>query len=737
LKVISRHPDVFSAAAAGGLAVLGVTVAQELWRINSAIPLGYISDGQLFLSMTKATLEHGWYLNPPELGFPLGSEWHDYPVATGDTLHLLLLHALSPLSSNYITVLHVFYVLGYALTAISAFAVLRLLQISRGPAIVCGTLFALLPYHFALNEAHPFVTAYWVVPIASFLVLALLLDRPLLRRREDASGLLAYASGTTFATLAACIVIGSAGSNYYSVFAAGLVLLAGLIAGIRFDWRRSFATAGVVFVAIVAVIGLNSLPNLIYEAEHGANGQVANRLPEESEYYSLSLFGMLAPSSGHRIAAFDEIRSDYATTSPTPVAAAATGVGLVAALGLLWLFAFALASLLKPSSWAHRWRLHGAAAAAALMAFLIATTGGLSLLFAHLVTPQVRTWHRMHIFIAFFALLAVAALLDLAIRRLRSARHGRVATWALLVGVLVVGFLDQTNPSYVPAYDEMRQEFASDAAFFDSIEDELGPDAAVFQLPYVPFPEWWPTSGMQPFDNFRGYLHTDNVRWSFGATTARPEDWQPGVVDERVEQVLPRLIAVGFDGLVVDRRGYPDEGEAVEAAIRQAVGEQPRVAPDARFAFFDLRAYGEELGLTRAESEQLRSDTLSPLLTEAGAGLARYVPPNGNYSPNFRLAGTTAQLGLVNSSERGRDAMLELWLAPDAQAAVDVALPTGASSDVRPGHVLRERISLPPGTTMIELNSAGGAGPGRIGARLYGFDLHAVDRSSGGVAVQP
>jgi phosphoglycerol transferase len=723
--------------ATGALAVLGVTIAQELWRLDPAVPLGYISDGQLFLSMTKATLENGWYLNPPELGFPLGSEWHDYPVATGDTLHLLLLHALSPLSSNFITVLHVFYVLGYALTAISAFAVLRLLEISRGPAIVCATLFALLPYHFALSEAHPFVTAYWVVPIACFLVLALLLDRPLFGRREGSRGALAYASGTTFATIAACVLIGSAGSNYYSVFAAGLVLLAGLVAAIRFDWRRSLATAAVVSVAIVAVIGLNSLPNLIYEAEHGANGQVANRLPEESEHYSLSLFGLLAPSSGHRIEAFDELRSDYAATSPTPVAAAATGVGLVAALGLLWLFGFALASLVKSSSWGERWRLHGAAAAAALMAFLIATTGGVSLLFAHLVTPQVRTWHRMHIFIAFFALLAIAALLDLAIRRLRTARHGRLAGATLLSVVLVVGFLDQANPSYVPAYDDMREEFESDAAFFASVEEELGPDAAVFQLPYAPFPEWWPTSGMQPFDNFRGYLHTDDLRWSFGASTGRPEDWQPGAIDERVGQVLPRLSALDFDGLLVDRRGYPDDGRQVEAAIREEAGEQPLDSPDGRFAFFDLRGYGENLGLTAGEADELRSETLSPLVTQAGFGLVRYVPPNGNYSPNFEMHGTTAQLVLVNPSEGDREAMLELWLDPEAPAGLDVAVPAGASAQVRPGRTLRAPISLSPGTTIVELASTGDSAPGRIGVRIYDSRLPAVEQPSGAVAVQP
>ena len=481
LKVTSRHPDLLAAAAAAALSVTGAIVAQELWRITPTVPLAYIADGQLFLGIIKATVEHGWYLSNPDLGAPLGSDWYDYPVASGDTLQLLLIRALSVFSGNYVVVLHLFYVLGYALTAISAFAVLRLLGISRGPAVVCATLYSLLPFHLALNEAHPFHTAYWVVPIACFLVLAVLLDRPLFARRDGSHGRLAgFASRTTLATLGACVLIGSAGANYYSVFAAGLVVIAGLVAAILYDWRRSVATAGVVAAAILAVVALNGLPSLIYEAENGANGQVANRLPQESEQYSLTLFSLLAPSPGHRIGPLDELRRDYVESSPTPVAASAPGIGMVAAIGFIWLVGFALASILRPAQWRQRWRLHGAAATATLISFLIATTGGFSLLFAHLVSPQLRVWQRFSFFIAFFALLAVASLLDMAIRRLRSGTHGSVAVGALLVVILTLGFLDQTNPSYVPAYDDIRAEFGSDETFVTSIEQELEPNQPCF-----------------------------------------------------------------------------------------------------------------------------------------------------------------------------------------------------------------------------------------------------------------
>jgi phosphoglycerol transferase len=517
------------------------------------------------------------------------------------------------------------------------------------------------------------------------------------------------------------------------------VLIAGVIAAIRFEWRTSLATAAVVAGTILAVIALNASPNLIYEAQNGAS-EVADRAPEESEQYSLTLFGILAPSPGHRIEAFDELRRDYAESSPTPVSAGATGIGLVAAVGLVWLFGFALASIVKGSPWRERWRLHGAVAAAALISFLIATTGGLSLFFAHLVTPQIRVWHRLHVFIAFFGLVAVAALLQLAVRRLGSAPRGRLTAGLLLAAVLVVGFLDQTNPTYVPAYDEVRAEFESDATFVEAIEDDLGPGSAVFQLPYTPFPEWWPTGRTNAFDPFRGYLHSSDLRWSYGATETRPENWQPGLIDESVAQALPRLSAIGFDGIVVDRWAYPDDGSELESAIGERAGVKPMVAQNGRYSFFDLRPYGEDLRTPLApdEIESLSSTTLHPLVAEPGPGLTRSISvPDGHFTPRFEMFGPSAQLALVNPSPSERAATLELGLQPDAAGGLEVTLPTGTTADVRPGRPIREQISLPPGTSSLALEATGDAGPGPLEVRLFDAAPASREQPLHGVSLQP
>ena len=719
MRGLRRHPDLWSGAAAAGLSLIAAVLALQLWRLNTAVPLAYIGDSHFFLASIKGTLEHGWYLDNPSLGFPLGSEWHDFPVIGDDTIHLLIVHVLGLFSDNPVTVLHLFYVLSYPLIAISAFAALRWLEISRPTAVVCAVLFALLPFHIFLGEAHPFHASYWVVPIGAVLVMGQLLDRPLFERRERARRrLTSWASRTTLLTLGACVLVGSAGSIYYSLFTVGLVIVAGLIAAVRFDWRRSLASAGVVAGTLLAVVALNGLPTLLYQAEHGENDAVAERTPDESERYSLTLFGLLAPAEGHRVGAFDALRRDYVETSPFEFSRV-PGIGLVAGLGFIWLLALALASVVRPGEWLARWRLQGAAAAAGLTAFLIATTGGFSLLFAHLVSPQLRVWARMQVFIAFFALVAVGALLDLALRHPVVARRGRMGAAALLSVVLVLGFLDQTTR--VPAYDQNRVEWESDATIVSTIEEELGPGAAVYQLPYVPFPEWYPSGGTLSFDPFRPYLHSSDLRWSYAAMSGRSEDWQPGLVDETVGGALPRISAAGFDGVLIDRYAYPDSAGGLESVIAREAGTEAIVSPNGRFSFFDLRPYAEELArsLTPAEIEELRSSTLDPLLTQAGPGLVPARTALGNYSPDFQMTGQTAQLGLVNPSGGAREAILELIVPLDDDVTLDVELPGGETTTLEGGGVTHEEVTLPPGTSLVPLAAAGNAVPGLIVPRLF------------------
>ena len=77
----------------------------------------------------------------------------------------------------------------------------------------------------------------------------------------------------------------------------------------------------------------------------------------------------------------------------------------------------------------------------------------------------------------------------------------------------------------------------------------------------------------------------------------RPEDWQPGLVDETVEPARSRASPrPGFDGIA--RRPLRLSRQRAERSRRRSAkvaATEPIASPDGRFSFFDLRPYGEEL----------------------------------------------------------------------------------------------------------------------------------------------
>jgi phosphoglycerol transferase len=117
---------------------------------------------------------------------------------------------------------------------------------------------------------------------------------------------------------------------------------------------------------------------------------------------------------------------------------------------------------------------------------------------------------------------------------------------------------------------------------------------------------------MQDYDPFRGYLHSDSLRWSYGAMRGRAGDWARETVKLPTAKMLDAVTSVGFRGLWIDRSGYPEQGARVEAKIAALTGAEPVQSSDGRFWFFDLRDYAGsvEARLGAAAVAKLRAETL-------------------------------------------------------------------------------------------------------------------------------
>ncbi len=490
---------------------------------------------------------------------------------------------------------------------------------------------------------------------------------------------------------------------YYAVFTVMLLAVAGpLAAAVRRTWAP-LAVAAVTGGAILAVLVLNLSPTIVYRIANGSNPSVGARLPQESEAFSLKLAHLVLPVPGHRIDRVAEARARYDTTAPAP-GYYGVALGAVATVGLAVLLAALLAAALGvrgPPVWGDRLR-H--AAAIALVTMLTITIGGASTLIAYALTPQLRAWYRLAVFVAFLALLAVGLLLGAARPRFDRARHGRLLYLGALGLVLVVGVLDQTSNDLIPPYERTATEYRNDRDFVRAIERRLPERSDVFELPYVPFPEEV-LQRIDAYEGARGYIHSRDLRWSWGAMRGRPADWQAELADEPAGLTAAAVAASGFEGVWIDRFGYADSGAQVEEQLRALLRTQPLVSKDQRFSFFDLRE------LARCERERypegwtsdLAAATLRPLLLAWGPG---FWPEEVSGPVTYRWADDRATVLIDNPGRDRRRIRLTTGVhtPTDRRSRLTIAYPDGRRERLtvssKPIRVERS-LSVEPGRSTI------------------------------------
>ena len=226
----------------------------------------------------------------------------------------------------------------------------------------------------------------------------------------------------------------SAGA-YYAFFACALLLLAGCYGWVATGTWRALASAGLVVAVIVAAGVANHAPTFPYQYHFGHNSTPTARVPEEAEEYGLKMTHLFLPVAEHHSRALATLRSIHDSdirqlqTENTDAT-----LGVVGSAGLLVLLAVALLPVRR--AW-----LLGPLSGLAVFAVLLGTIGGLGALFNLLVTPQVRCYNRISVFVAFLGLTAACWLID----RVFASRTGWATTTAL-AGVPRAGRVRRLGP---------------------------------------------------------------------------------------------------------------------------------------------------------------------------------------------------------------------------------------------------------------------------------------------------
>lgn len=657
-------------AAAVTTAIL--VAGQRLDRADFHAPFQYEADALLILPMVKSTVETGTHWRTHRLGAPGEQELHDFPVV--DHLHFAVIWLLGQAFPDPVVVFNLFHVLTYPLTAVTAAFVLRRFGVSGPGAVVGGVLYAVQPYHYLRGQVHYFLSAYYVVPLTLMVVLWVCRGRlPFVATGPDGRDRFTVRTWDTFWAVVIGLATASAGA-YYAFFACLFLVMAGVYGWAATGRWRAAAAAGLVIGVIVAGGVANHAPTFPHQFRYGYNSRPHQRLSEEAERYGLKIAQLVFPVANHNPVGIGEtilldpaaLRSVYQSQllGDRPLVESDwSPLGLIGAAGFVGL----LAVLLLPVRFG--WPV-GPLAALTGFGTLVGTVGGFGAVFNFLVSPQVRCYNRMSIYLAFLALFAVVWAVD----RLTVGRAGR--RWAVGLGLLMFGVWDQTNDQWFPdlrprptAYsgdgsrEQVARRWRADAAFFAQIEEHV-PGGMVFNYPHIEFPEAPPyreAGSLEQTDGYEhvlGFLHTKTVRWSYGAMKGREWDtWdrQASGRGTAVPDFLQRLVAVGFDGLLVDTRGLNPRwyAEYFVPGLEQSLGRGVvRIAdPDRGLVFFSLKEYRQTLeqnspahleAIAKAEREKPVALWLS--------GFESYEPVG--YEWRTRWCGPRGTLVLVNPTDR-------------------------------------------------------------------------------------
>lgn len=546
-------------------AVVGRT-SLEAWRV----PVDTGADAWYTLATLKAA--HDGHLTPlgrlevPELGAPRGASWNDF--LRQHKLQYALAGGLAR-TVGLFPAANLLVLLAAVLAALSFQAVSRRLGARPEWAFAGACAFALSPFFFHRSLSHLTLSFYWPIPLA-VLVVAWAFEehgiRPGSRR---------------FWAATAIAVVAGLHNIYFAALLAQFLGLSFLVQGlVRRAPRAALSSLALLVVLLGTVLADNA--NLLVQAtREGAPADALLRPYGNLERYALKPIELLLPLGEAGIVPWRAAGKVYLRGALYRGELGSAYLGLAGVLALLGLaIATARAGLGRPKG-----PVPGAALALAWI-FAYAVVGGLNGLLGLAGFVWLRATSRTSIWILAVVLLWGTT----AISRAAWTRRRRASVLAAAVlGALTLA--DQLPPrTPLEAIRERGAVLASDAVFTRSLENALPAGAMLFQLPVVDFPEGQRVRGTSDYEHLRPYLHSKQLRFSYGSDKGRPrEAWQRRVEALEAEPMADALERMGFAGLLVIRKAYEDGAQDLRDRLAATGRDEAFESPDRDFVFVRLR----------------------------------------------------------------------------------------------------------------------------------------------------
>ena len=484
-----------------------------------------------------------------DLGAPYDANWNDWPLV--EELQIVFFSLLAKVFGLFAG-LNLATVLGNLLAAITFYGVARFSDCSTVWAFVAALAFGLAPFIFAQSPFHLTTEYIWHIPL--FL--------PVWRWASSEPGTTPRSPRFWFAVGVGFLT--GLQSPYYTNILCQLTLLGAIILFCHNRSWPAFKSSLAVIGAAACAFALMNFDTWTYRAVHGANTGALVREYKWLEIYGLKIVDMVIPPVTHH----SHMLADFATAhrAAAPLQDEGSYLGFVGLAALALLVGTAIADVVRrraDSIPMEAWQV--------LWIVLFFSTGGFNAILGSLGFTLFRTGCRYSVVILAIALMYAAQRLTALQRETASHKPSGslpLAAYAAAGALCCVILWDQVpRTPTATATAAIARQVEADREFVAAMEAALPDRAMVFQLPIMEFPEA-PVPGVPPYDHFRPYLYSKNLRYSFGSMKGRPrEDWQKELGKMAFKDAVAEIKNKGFAAIYINRNGFPDRGKALEDSL--------------------------------------------------------------------------------------------------------------------------------------------------------------------------
>lgn len=550
------------------------------------VPMSYYGgDDMGVIVNAKMFTEQGWNLTSDRLGAPYSVQYYDFTTSMLHNVGLAIMKVFAVITHDAAAAMNLTYLSVFFIAGIVSYFVMRNLKINCWVASLLSSVFALSPYMLCRNISHIVLTECYFVPLSILLCIWIYERDDVLAINKDF-----FKKPINYVAFLFTFLIANNGIAYYPFFTC-FILLVTAVSKLVKTRKIKEALRGIIAVVMICFnVVLAILPGKIYTLQHGVNASAIDRGGfYQAEIYGMKISQLFMPVNGHGIYdKYIDIYNDYGQL---------VNENWTSYLGIMGMIGFIILMIClfiqKQDEVRNRLRI---LSELNVFMVLLGTIGGIGAMFAFFVSPMLRGYNRISIFVEYVSLLAVAILLTEFIKycqkKYGSFKVRRRTAFAITVAVTgcacLISIWEGCPDLATPDYESIEAEYTSDREFVEAIESQTEAGSMIYQLPYHPYPEWGVVNEMNDYDLFVGFLHSKTLKWSYGNIKGRTEDeWAENVSEMSEKEMVKYLKEQGFAGIYIDRRAYTEEEiEELENELISIIGNKPLESANKNLSYF-------------------------------------------------------------------------------------------------------------------------------------------------------